>query len=271
MNDTQDFPVGGPRFVVASSWHTDVGKRRQTNEDAARCDELINGLGELSTLLTLSDGVGGANAGEVASLMAVDGIFELLNAKWAQGVRSETETPDHWIDQAMRDIDQRIRAAGGTAGTAEMGATLSTAWIIGSRAWWGQAGDSRIYVFRDDSLRQITVDQSPVGRLRADGALTEAEARAHPMRNLIDQCLGGNGEAVIPVTGYVDLIDNDIFLLCSDGLNDGLWDEELAKGLREVAAGADLTTAAYQLVEDAKEASGRDNITAIVARVRREG
>src|SRR5882724_10254033 len=111
MNDTQDFPAGVPRFVVASSWHTDVGKRRQTNEDAARCDELINGVGELSTLLTLSDGVGGANAGEVASLMAVDGIFELLHAKWARGGISETETPDRWIDQAMRDIDQRIRAA----------------------------------------------------------------------------------------------------------------------------------------------------------------
>src|SRR4051812_42847215 len=153
MNHTQEpFPAGGPHFVVTSSWHTDVGRRRQTNEDSARCDTLSNPAGETSTLLTLSDGVGGANAGEVASLMAIDGIHEQLNERWVQGAITETETPDRWIDQAMRDIDQRIRDAGGTAGTAEMGATLSTVWLVGSRAWWGQAGDSRIYVFRDDLL-----------------------------------------------------------------------------------------------------------------------
>jgi protein phosphatase len=267
MNDTQDLPVGRPRFVVASSWHTDVGRRRQTNEDAARTDVLTNAANETSTLLTLSDGVGGANAGEVASQMAVEGMYALLHARWLEGTINDVDTPDRLIDQAMRDTDLRIREAGGTTGTAEMGATLSTAWFVGPRAWWGQAGDSRIYVFRDDALRQVTVDQSPVGRLRADGSLSEAEARAHPLRNLIDQCLGGNGETVVPVTGYVDLIANDVFLICSDGLTDGLWDEELARSLREIAAGADLITATYQMVEDAKAASGRDNITAIVARI----
>lgn len=251
--------------AVLFGCHTDVGKRRSNNEDAFRAGLLAAATPLESTLLVLSDGVGGANAGEVASRMAADGMHELL------GVQLTAPHPGtdrcQLLDGAMREMDRRVRKASEEPGRSGMGATLSALWLAGDQAWWGQAGDSRIYRFRRGQLEQISRDHSPVGRLRASGKLTEEQARAHPMRNLIDQCLGGGGAPAEPETGQFTVQDGDVFLLCSDGLSDGLWDRDIAAGLKLVAAGQDPGAAAHQLVEQAKEASGKDNITAIVARV----
>ncbi len=249
---------------VAFGSATDLGKRRDNNEDSSRCGLLAIGTSRESTLLVVSDGVGGSKAGEVASKLAVDCIHSLL----AERLEAAAPPIDRrgWLDGAIRETDHRIRVAAEQPGLAGMGATLSVLWLAGREAWWGQAGDSRIYLWRRGELRQLSHDQSPVGRLRANGQLNEEQARAHPYRHLIDQCLGGAGAAIEPETGKFPLEPGDIFLLCSDGLSDGLWDRDLAEGLKLAAAGQSPAEVASILVARANEASGRDNITAVVAR-----
>ena len=256
-------PASGPSTIVFGS-HTDLGKRRGNNEDSLRCGVLAAGTPRASTLLVVSDGVGGLKAGEVASRLAVESLHTLLGERLA--LENSPADRREWIDAAIRETDRRVRAAAAQPGCADMGATLSVLWFAGSEAWWGQVGDSRIYIFRRGVLRQLSRDQSPVGRLRAEGSLSEEQARTHPYRHLIDQCLGTSGAPVEPETGALPVWSGDVFLLCSDGLSDGLWDKEIAKGLAAVAAGQPPQVGARQLVERANDASGKDNITALVAR-----
>ena len=254
---------------VLFAGHTDVGKRRSNNEDAYRAELLPVAAQEPSVLLVLSDGVGGANAGEVASGMVVDGVCEML-AKHVQSMPVSTDRR-LVLEDTMRELDRRVRAASEDPGRSGMGATVSILWIEAGQAWWGQAGDSRIYRLRKGVLEQVSHDHSPVGRLKAQGKLTEEQARVHPLRTLIDQCLGGGGAPVEPEVGHFVAELGDVYLLCSDGLSDGLWDRDLAAGLRLVASGKQTPeVAAMALVNQAKDASGKDNITAIVAQITAE-
>ena len=149
-----------------------------------------------------------------------------------------------------------------------MGATLSLLCFAGrTEACWGQLGDSRIYVCREGRLRQISRDHSPVGRLRQEGKISEAEARCHPLRNQIDQSLGDPSKECRPDIGIESIRPGDVYLLCSDGLNDGLWDQEIAEILAKVRTMADVRPAVRRLVGLANLASGRDNITAVLALV----
>jgi protein phosphatase len=178
--------------------------------------------------------------------------------------------------QAAREAVLAALHAANTAITAKaaepefdgMGATLSLLCFAGGiEACWAQAGDSRIYVCRQGRLRQISRDQSPVGRLRQEGKITEAEARHHPLRNQIDQSLGDPSNLFQPDSGIERIHPGDVFLLCSDGLSDGLWDREIEEVLGGVRVPADVRPAVQRLVGGAKKASGRDNITAVLALV----
>lgn len=256
-------PPRSPPTIVFGS-HTDIGRRRGNNEDCHRCERLGRGA-----LLVVCDGVGGTRAGEVASQMAVDGLHALAAEHAARGGLSA----DHraTLDAAARTLDRRIREAAREPGSNGMGATLSALWLEGEHAAWVQVGDSRIYRLRDRELRQISPDQSPVGRMRADGQLTEEEARAHPYRHMIDQCLGGGGPAAEPQSGELTVAPGDIFLLCSDGLSDGLWDRDIARELAAAQTGGAPAVVARTLVDRANAASGNDNITAVVARLEETG
>lgn len=255
-------PAAVPAVVFGC--HTDLGRRRSNNEDAFRCGALRSGLEE-GTLLVVSDGVGGARAGEIASRTAVDTLHLLLQ----QRLDREVPPADRraWLEDVIRETDARIRDAGRQPGCTGMGATLSLLWLEGRSGWWANAGDSRLYLLRRDALRQISHDQSPVGRLRAEEKITEEEARHHPYRHIIDQCLGGSGPPVVPETGVLEVAAGDVWLLCSDGLSDGLWDREIEEGLRAAADGRSAREVARALVDRANDASGRDNITAVVARI----
>jgi len=152
-----------------------------------------------------------------------------------------------------------------------MGATLSLLCFSSDmKARWGQAGDSRIYVYRHGHLHQISRDHSPVGRLRHEGKISEAEARVHPLRNQIDQSLGDPIKLFEPETGEEALGPGDLFLVCSDGVNDGLWDREIAETLAGVRSGAEVRLVLESLVGKAKAASGRDNITAVLGLVEQD-
>ncbi len=261
---------------------TDIGVRRQNNEDAWWVGQLPGerrsmetgeaplclaaGVQAAPVLLLVSDGVGGANAGEVASQMAVNQISAELERRAA--ALTSPESAQAAILAALHAADQAIKAKATEPGFDGMGATLSLLCFAGpATACWGQAGDSRIYVCRRGHLRQISHDHSPVGRLRQEGKITEKEARQHPQRNQIDQSLGDPANTFKPDTGAEKIQPGDVYLLCSDGLSDGLWDREIARVLAGVRHTADVRPAAQKLIADAKQASGRDNITVILALV----
>ncbi len=147
---------------------------------------------------------------------------------------------------AIHAADAAVKLRGSERGFEGMGATLSLLCIGARNALWGQAGDSRIYICRRGKLRQISRDHSPVGRMRQRGEITEAEARRHPSRNQIDQSLGNNEAEFVPEMGGEEVHPGDVFLVCSDGLSDGLWDHEIEVLLGAVRAPLDVRPAARQ-------------------------
>ena len=271
-----------PKLPLHIDGLTDIGVRRLNNEDAWWIGELggphcfmepgpvplcVNlEVGGPRALLLVSDGVGGANAGEVASQMAVSLISGELNR--VRAALGEARAAREAILAALLAANTAIKDKAAAPEFDGMGATLSLLCFVGTaEACWGQAGDSRIYVCRQGRLRQISRDQSPVGRLRQEGKISEAEARHHPLRNQIDQSLGDPSSLFQPDSGIERVGPGDVFLLCSDGLSDGLWDREIEEVLAGVRVPADVRPAVQRLVGGAKKASGRDNITAVLALV----
>jgi len=216
--------------------------------------------------MLVSDGVGGANAGEVASQMAAKGIPDELGK--AQPVFADLKSARESIERSVRKANGEITMKSKEAGFEGMGATLSlVCFCTGGAAVWMQAGDSRIYVFRRGQLRQISRDHSPVGRMRHEGKISEEEARVHPLRNQIDQSLGDPMKLFEPETGEEPVVAGDVFLVCSDGISDGLWDRQIAEVLSSVKSKVSVRPAVEKLVSSAKAASGRDNLTAVLGYV----
>ena len=272
-----------PKFSLCVDGLTDVGLRRANNEDAWWAGQLTGPsrfmepgpaplllAGPAPALLLVSDGVGGANAGEVASQMAVTLIARELGGE--PSVLTQPESARAAILRAVRAADDAIKAKAADPAFDGMGATLSLLCFAGDgNAWWTQAGDSRIYACRHGRLRQISRDHSPVGRMRQEGQITEEEARRHPRRNQIDQSLGDPINPFQPDIGLERVQPGDVFLVCSDGVSDGLWDREIEQVLAGVRQPADVRAAVQRLVAGARQASGRDNITAVVALVTPDG
>lgn len=257
---------------------TDIGNRRQNNEDAWWVGQLggpymfMEPLAEplrvqpvaTPSLMLVSDGMGGANAGEVASQMASQRISAALTDR-----RDELQTRETALaairaslEEANTAIVERSREPGYDG----MGATISLLCFANdTHVYWGNAGDSRIYRFQAGKLRQLSSDHSPIGRLRMSGKLSEAEARSHPLRHEIDQSLGDPEATFAPDLGCEAYAAGDVFLICSDGLSDGLWEAEIAAELAKVRSESDVRPTVQRLIGCAKAASGRDNITAVIA------
>ncbi len=252
---------------------TDVGLRRSNNEDAWWAGSLT-GLASEPLLasggqapfsegvwLGVSDGLGGANAGEVASRIA------LAETQAAIAAAERGQVTEATARAALGKANVAVLAASRTnPGWTGMGATLSFVWIEEGGALIGQVGDSRIYRMRETWLEELSVDHSPVGRLRQAGRLSEMDARLHPSRHVIDQCLGGDDPGLLPDCERIDLVEGDILLLCTDGLTDGVRDAEIAGvlgavGKREMT----IEQAVEELIRRANRLSGRDNVTVIVA------
>jgi protein phosphatase len=256
---------------------TDVGLIREHNEDNFLVADVTAGLrtndgktpikvklGEKGALLLVCDGMGGAAAGEVASQMAVDSIYEALNAAepqprdaFARLVRRSVELANERIFIQSRD-NQSERG---------MGTTCTVAALVDSTLVVGQIGDSRCYILRDGKLAQVTKDQSLAWQLIEAGAMTPEEAKAFEHANIILQALGVQ-ERVEVVLSQVDLRRGDIALLCSDGLHGPVSDEEL---LAVLVMETDLEKAAQTLIQKALDRDGPDNITVVLARFDGEG
>ncbi len=220
---------------------TDIGLHRKTNEDAF----IVR-----PPLYAVCDGMGGANAGEVASGLAA----ETLAAEVAAG------TPLHAAAEAANAAV--FRRANDNLEQAGMGTTLTAFVIEGATARFAHIGDSRAYLLRDGELRQISDDHSLVGEMVRDGRLTLEEAAVHPHRSILSRALGTESQARIDEFTE-DLLSGDVLLLCSDGLSGPVS----ADAIRMALTRSDPQAAAERLVLEARREGGPDNITAVVVRV----
>jgi len=236
--------------TLRSGSATHVGQVRSNNQDSflVLADADLYGV---------ADGMGGHNGGEVASAMAVENLEEHAGEPSLENLK-----------QAARIGNRAIfEKAGNDAELHGMGTTLCAVRVVpgpeGDEIAWINVGDSRIYLFRDGTLLQLSRDHSLVEDLLRDGQLTEDEAKVHPKRNIITRALGidvdvdVDGSTVIPFNG-------DRFLLCSDGLFGEVTADQISSVLRRLS---DPTEAAEELVRLANESGGRDNITVVIVEV----
>ena len=263
---------------------SDVGRVRRGNEDnfllldlsGARTWSGSDGaenpadmrqftVGEQGLVLVVSDGMGGALAGDVASRMAIEAVRDVLMGENADGAGCEpgSELVDclkHATMQANRNIHYKSLEDSRCSG---MGATLTGAAIRDDKLDLVQVGDSRAYVMRGEQIRLATKDQSLVQQLVDVGQISEEEAETHMFRNVILQALGAQTE-LTPATARIQIRQGDMVLLCSDGLSGKLRNEEI----REIVSGSDqdLGAACQALVDEANKRGGEDNITVVLAR-----
>lgn len=267
---------------------TDVGRVRRGNEDnfllldlsTARAWSGSDGpenpedlrrfdIGEKGLVLIVSDGMGGALAGDVASRMAIEAVRDVLMGNNTNGPECDPDSSlvdclKHATMQANRNIHYKSLEDSRCSG---MGATLTGAAVKDDKLDLIQVGDSRAYVMRGKQIRLATKDQSLVQQLVDVGQISEAEAETHMFRNVILQALGAQNE-LTPATARIQLRQGDMLLLCSDGLSGKLRNEEI----REiVAAAGELRAACSALVAEANNRGGEDNITVVLARFTGEG
>ncbi|GMU79762.1 MAG: hypothetical protein AMXMBFR46_25520 [Acidimicrobiia bacterium] len=232
----------GVRLLVAA--RTDVGRHRPGNEDAF----LVH---DDASVIAVADGMGGHQAGEVASATAIAALTEWIDRGSA-------------VDEAITEANHAVYAmAAEDFALRGMGTTMTAGVVDGPTLVIGHVGDSRAYLWRDGQLRQLTTDHSVIAELIAAGELTEEEAEIDPRRSMITRALGIDPWVAVDVL-HVDLAADDRLLLCSDGLTTMVRDDTIAAVL---AAEHDPEHAAEQLVAAANDAGGVDNITVIVADV----
>ena len=261
---------------------TDRGKVRTNNEDSflglqfdSREVHRLGKLGEASTANTdfafaVSDGMGGAMAGEYASKIAVEKITTLLPRSFQlSALGLETGFADV-LTELFSQVHRALAFVGGSYEECRgMETTLSLCWFTPRWMYFGHIGDSRIYYLpaREGGIKQLSHDDTHVGWLFRNGKLNEREARNHPRRNVLQKALGAGNQFVDPQVGAVACEPGDIFLLCSDGLTDGLYEHALVDLLRLPDPAGATANPAQRLVNASLANSGRDNTTALVIQV----
>lgn len=244
---TQVLHHGGIGFETAD--RSDMGLVRQNNEDSLVV-EPSHGL------FAVCDGMGGHAAGEVASALA----SKALN----QAVRKEPQNPVEALQQAVEEANRSIfEAQARNPEYRGMGTTITALLLDSPQSWLVHVGDSRLYRWSQrEGLEQVSSDHSPVYRLYQQGMLEKDQLRRHPHKNLLDRSLGVM-PTVEPDVFPVQLHQDDLFLLCSDGLSDELSDREIAEIMEE----DELEACADRLLAQAKATGGRDNISLILLRI----
>ncbi len=241
---------------------SDLGRKRQTNEDAFYLDDMLG-------LYVVADGMGGHAAGEVASQEAVETVFGMVK----RGITSlhELEDPvqEDDVRNACRLMESAVQAATYMVfsmaemdrGKSGMGTTISAMLVLGEYAITAQVGDSRVYRIRGAEVEQLTEDHTLIAWQLKQGLITPQEAKKSPHRNVITRAVG-NRDYVQVDTGLVQLFSGDRFLLCSDGLHGYLRELDICPIVR---LGGEL--AVKRFIELANERGGKDNITAILVEI----
>src|SRR4029077_17506138 len=225
---------------------TDTGRQRRANEDS---------LLALSPLFVVADGMGGAQAGEVASRIAVEYFRDGLE---------DASRPEAALTTLALAANSRIHELShSSAEHAGMGTTLTAVYVGEQEVAIAHVGDSRAYCLRDGELLRLTDDHSLVDELMRQGRLTPEEAVEHPQRSVITRALGPEGEVEVDTRSF-SARSGDVFLLCSDGLTTMVSEDQLASVLRSHRP---LRDAGEALIRAANDAGGRDNITVVLVRL----
>lgn len=246
---------------------TDRGRVRQTNEDALFWDA---GLG----IFVVADGMGGHNAGEVASQLAVDTVRDFLvktehdsDATMPFGIDVRLSAQGNRLATAIRLANTHVFHAAQTNPIyAGMGTTIAAALVRDAELTYAGVGDSRVYAYREKELTQLTVDDSWVARIRAEHpGITDEMLASNRLRNVLTNVIGANAETPVEV-GERPLQDGDLLLLCSDGMYGPLESSGAIAAL--MAESGDLPSLAERLVTAALDAGSRDNVTVLLVQFR---
>jgi protein phosphatase len=250
--------------MLEAHGQTDVGRRRKLNED--------NFLVETETnLYAVCDGMGGHNAGEVASKMASESLQSFIQKShrekeitWPYGLDVNLSFDGNRLKTALKLANKKVyKAADNREEYTGMGTTAVAALVTGSTMTVGSAGDSRCYLLRDGKLTQVTKDDSWVSAAWAEGILNADEIERHPLKNVITKAVGAKETIEIEVS-ETQLQNGDVVLICSDGLHGMINDEEILRIL--VAPAASLQETAGKLIDAANEAGGKDNVSVVLLR-----
>ena len=279
--------MADPKKLITSpklkwfAW-TDRGKVRPNNEDSflglqfnAREIHHLGKHGEATMtsadfVFAVSDGMGGALAGEFASRIAVEKITKLLPHSFHQSALGLEAGCADVLTELFGQIHRALAYLGSSyEECAGMEATLTLAWFTPGWMYFGHIGDSRIYYLsaREGGIKQLSHDDTHVGWLLRTGKINEREARDHPRRSVLQKALGGGNQFVDPQVGAVAYEPGDIFLLCTDGLVEKLYDDHLVEILRAAKSAQGKDNPAQRLVNESLEKNCRDNTTALVIRV----
>ncbi|MEA2245125.1 MAG: family protein phosphatase [Solirubrobacteraceae bacterium] len=232
--------------------HSDTGLQRRANEDAYMAR---------SPVFVVADGMGGAQAGEVASRIAVEAFERGFDDNGGA-------SPEQLLADRVREANARIHEMSQTEqDRAGMGTTITAAHVGEHEIAIAHVGDSRAYRMRDGTLERLTEDHSLVEEMRRRGQLTAQEADEHPQRSIITRALGPEPEVTVDTHSWRGLA-GDIYLLCSDGLTSMLPEPQVGAILRGAAT---LTDAGHALIDAANRAGGRDNITVVLFRLEEVG
>ncbi len=226
---------------------TDTGRQRRANEDS---------LFARTPLFVVADGMGGAQAGEVASRIAVEAFEPGL---------ADTGHPEHELAELARSANERIHTLShSNAEQAGMGTTLTALYVGEQEVSIAHVGDSRAYCLREGKLLRLTDDHTLVDELMRQGRLTPEEAVEHPQRSVITRALGPEGAVEVDTRSF-QARGGDVYLLCSDGLTTMLSEEEIAAALNTHSR---LRDAGEALIKAANDAGGRDNVTVVLLRLK---
>jgi serine/threonine protein phosphatase PrpC len=243
---------------------TDVGRRRKLNED--------NFLVDLETqLFGVCDGMGGHNAGEVASKMAIETVGSFISRShrekeitWPYGLDVNLSFDGNRIKTAIKLANKKVfKAADNRDEYTGMGTTVVVALVTDNVMTIGSAGDSRCYLLRNGQLSQLTKDDSWVSAAWAEGILSADEIERHPLRNVITKAIGAKESLETDIVEH-RFENGDLAMLCSDGLHGMINDQKILEVLS--SAPDSLEEAAAQLIEAANEAGGKDNVSVVLVR-----
>lgn len=241
---------------------TDVGRKRKGNEDSLYVNAEQN-------LFVVADGMGGHAAGEVASRIAVESINEFIcltsgdeEITWPFGLDENISYDGNRLKTAIRFANKKVLEATREKSEYEgMATTVAAVLVDDAVANLGHVGDSRVYLFRNGVVSQLTSDHSWVNEQLLSGVISADQARSHPLRNVVTRALGGKTDLQVEMQVH-KIVPGDVLMLCSDGLTTMLADDEMAKLVQE--AGDDLQKAAKSLVAAANGRGGEDNITVLL-------
>ncbi|MBI3932882.1 MAG: Stp1/IreP family PP2C-type Ser/Thr phosphatase [Acidobacteria bacterium] len=243
---------------------TDVGRKRKGNEDSLFVNPEQN-------LFVVADGMGGHAAGEVASKVAVESINEFVcltsgdeEITWPFGLDENISYDGNRLKTAVRYANRKVLEAMKERTEYEgMATTVAAVLVDADTANLAHVGDSRVYLFRDGALSQLTSDHSWVNEQIQSGIISADQARTHPLRNVVTRALGGKPDLQVDMQSHKMQAD-DLLLLCSDGLTTMVSDEEIARVVSEAAL--DVEAGAKNLVAEANARGGEDNITVLLIR-----